>query len=201
MERQLSTWSEEVPDPSRYSLKEVPEPWSGPVRGCRKPFWRIPWLGEPFLRLPDAFLKDPGRWRSKKEIVGLKRRTRSTSRLPEAFLKDPLTRRTLSPIKGCGKPFWRIQAADGPKRRLSPIIVDFPLKMVIFHSYVSLPEGILYRSQPSEPSGRGSLAPARSVTCSVAQPSGRPRRPLRSLAMISVEELHPLMWMLVYKPH
>ena len=62
--KRRSRWRPAEPilqDPSRYSLKEVPrgpEVWSGPVRGCRKPFWRIraadgpkrsleAWVGKP----------------------------------------------------------------------------------------------------------------------------------------------------------
>ena len=114
--KRRSRWRPAEPilqDPSRYSLKEVP-------RGVKRSSSRLP---EAFLRdtgrrrskkepggvstktrsssrLPEAFLKDTGRRRSKKEPGGVSRKTRSSSRLPEAFLKDTGRRRSKKEIVG-----------------------------------------------------------------------------------------------------
>ena len=90
--KRRSRWKPAEPilqDPSRYSLKEVPRDWSGPVRGCRKPFWRLRPADGP-KRSPEAWVGKPDPVRGCRKPFWSFWRIRAANgpkRSPEAWLE------------------------------------------------------------------------------------------------------------------
>ena len=81
----------------------------GPIRGCRKPFWRIRAADGPKRRF-SACKGDPGPVRGCRKPFWRIRAADGPKRRFSACKGDP------GPVRGCRKPFWRIRAADRPKR-------------------------------------------------------------------------------------